>query len=280
MSKLAFVLLAVGTVLVGCRPSTRIEGTMVGDCTDGRDNDADGTIDCADPGCGAASACGVDGGPRDAGTDTGVDAPPGDDAGVDAAEPVDAELPDGESPDAAIDDAAIDDATDAPSGACVPYATALETELAAALGAAIERCTRDDCLACALAGGSGATCGAGGTLSSCILECIADDDTGACSAGGCADPTAQCDTSSGRCVVLSARAVNMALAAGDIDLACANCYVQVSECLVTESCALSCASPGCACDRCACDHGCPDAFTACSGLPAVPDCTEIPTTCT
>ena len=35
----------------------RIEGTMLGDCTDGADNDADGWFDCDDDGCTNAPDC-------------------------------------------------------------------------------------------------------------------------------------------------------------------------------------------------------------------------------
>jgi len=55
------VLLAVtgfAALLAGsaCSPSP-IEGQVVGDCTDGIDNDSDGAIDCADEGCGGSPLC-------------------------------------------------------------------------------------------------------------------------------------------------------------------------------------------------------------------------------
>jgi hypothetical protein len=44
-------------LVVGCRSPWVVEGTKLGDCTDGRDNDGDGMRDCADPGCMAGTAC-------------------------------------------------------------------------------------------------------------------------------------------------------------------------------------------------------------------------------
>jgi hypothetical protein len=41
---------------VGCG-SNRVEGSEAGDCSDGNDNDKDGTVDCDDSGCASAPEC-------------------------------------------------------------------------------------------------------------------------------------------------------------------------------------------------------------------------------
>src|SRR5688572_18471523 len=151
----------------------------------------------------------------DGGTDSGLDAPPGEDAGADdAGDPVDGgELSDGDVADATIDDAG-------PAGACVAFATALEAGLAADIGAAVAHCTRRDCFLCAFAGGAGTDCGAGGTLASCIQTCIADGDTGPCATDdSCSDPGSTCDVPTRRCSLDAAAEVNAAIARGDVDLA-------------------------------------------------------------
>ena len=48
--------LLAGLMLVSCE-SARYEGGQPGDCSDGADNDADGTYDCLDEGCMAAPDC-------------------------------------------------------------------------------------------------------------------------------------------------------------------------------------------------------------------------------
>lgn len=272
MSKLALVSI-VAIAVAGCRPPAAIEGTRVGDCTNGTDDDADGTIDCGDSGCASNAACLPDGGPIDGGSDSGVDAPPGDDAGADdAGEPIDAgETPDGEVPDATMDDAG-------PIGACVAFAPALEAGLGTHLGNAIAYCTRQRCLACAIAGGTGPDC-TGGTLSSCILACVRDGDAGPCGTDGSCDTGATCEPSTNRCSLDAAAEVRAAIARGELDDACTGCYAGISECVATESCTLSCLSPGCTCDVCQCDNGCPAAFAACSGLAPYLDCAAVASSC-
>ena len=43
------LLLLLGLALSGC--GTADEGLVSGDCSDGLDNDEDGSVDCADEGC-------------------------------------------------------------------------------------------------------------------------------------------------------------------------------------------------------------------------------------
>lgn len=57
-----FLLLA-SSLGLGCT-SDRYEGGEAGDCSDGADNDADGSYDCVDPGCAASPDC-VEGPPPD-----------------------------------------------------------------------------------------------------------------------------------------------------------------------------------------------------------------------
>src|SRR5687767_9672741 len=123
MSKLVLVSM-VAVVLAGCPAPSRLEGTRVGDCTNGTDDDADGMIDCGDPGCASNAACLPDGGPIDAGSDSGVDAPLGEDAPSDAGEPDDAGEPvdTGEVPDGEIADAGTPDAP--PVDTCAPFGAA------------------------------------------------------------------------------------------------------------------------------------------------------------
>ncbi len=57
MSLIRSLLAALGVlVLCSCQP-TRYEGQEPGDCTDGADNDADGTYDCLDEGCLTSPDC-------------------------------------------------------------------------------------------------------------------------------------------------------------------------------------------------------------------------------
>lgn len=240
--------------LVGCPGPSRIEGTEPGDCSDGADNDADGAFDCDDSSCRGAPACDaeVDAGGTDAG---GTDAGDANDGGPDAPAPL---------------------VTDA----CVPFASALDAGLGAALGQAVGGCTARSCASCALADGRGASCGPGATMTSCILECIEENDLGECeSDGSCSAADADCDVAAGRCRSRALAEVNRALLVGEIDLDCVTCHAEVSDCIVTESCLVSCAGAGCPCDRCQCDVGCPDRFATCSGLPPPLDCAGVPTTC-
>jgi len=68
---LLVAMLACGLAL-GCADDQ--EGVAVGSCSDGQDNDGDGSIDCEDPGCCGGIECGVcaddenDAGDDDSGT--------------------------------------------------------------------------------------------------------------------------------------------------------------------------------------------------------------------
>jgi hypothetical protein len=43
--------------LAGCGEDTPVEGQLPGSCTDGFDNDANGVVDCEDPGCASSPDC-------------------------------------------------------------------------------------------------------------------------------------------------------------------------------------------------------------------------------
>jgi hypothetical protein len=254
LGTLALVLLA------GCPGPSRIEGTEPGDCTDGADNDADGAFDCDDTGCTGAPACRAE---LDAGAA---------DAGAELDAPVVLDTP------PALDVPPMADAP-APTAACVAFASELAAGLSTSLGTAVNECGRGACISCALASGRGTACGTGGTLASCIVDCIETNDAGACEDGACSAAGTTCDTASGRCRSDAASAVRDAITAGTLDLACTGCFAAIADCIASEGCLTSCAAGGCACDRCQCDAGCDVAFTTCSGLPAYLDCEEVTTTC-
>ena len=44
-------------LFISCSSVERIEGSEVGDCTDGADNDMDGSFDCDDSSCKGSSDC-------------------------------------------------------------------------------------------------------------------------------------------------------------------------------------------------------------------------------
>jgi cysteine-rich repeat protein len=44
-------------LVMACDPDVRVEGTEVGDCSDGADNDGDGAYDCTDASCAGAPIC-------------------------------------------------------------------------------------------------------------------------------------------------------------------------------------------------------------------------------
>ncbi len=54
---LSFAAMVLGLGLPGC---AYVEGDEDGECSDGVDNDQDGTLDCGDPGCISAAACAGD----------------------------------------------------------------------------------------------------------------------------------------------------------------------------------------------------------------------------
>ena len=96
-------------LLLGCGSEDKdeavsVEGTAAGDCTDGADNDADGSFDCDDEGCGGSPDC------ADSGSDTNA-APSGAAIAIEPAAP-------GDDDDLAC--VLITEATD-PNGDAVTY---------------------------------------------------------------------------------------------------------------------------------------------------------------
>ncbi|HCP44901.1 MAG TPA: hypothetical protein DIU15_02580, partial [Deltaproteobacteria bacterium] len=73
------LLVVSGLMLVGglgCADDQ--EGVVVGSCSDGQDNDEDGSVDCDDPGCCGGIECGVCGGDDVASDDDDDDSGDGD----------------------------------------------------------------------------------------------------------------------------------------------------------------------------------------------------------
>ncbi len=59
--KFSMLFLLAALLVTGCPPADEeVEGDEVGECSDGVDNDQDGSADCADPGCAADLACAGD----------------------------------------------------------------------------------------------------------------------------------------------------------------------------------------------------------------------------
>lgn len=148
----------------GC--DQRSEGTQPGDCTDGADNDGDGSFDCSDPGCVGAPACseGADGGGLDAG---GMDASLVDDAGDTDAGDHDSSAEDAGTMDAS-DDSAV--SSDCPDGgdycACLPTGATCVVHRECQHGF---YCPSGTCVAC-----SGSQCQecSDDTVCGCGLSCI------------------------------------------------------------------------------------------------------------
>lgn len=86
LQRASWALLAGLAGTLGCGGG-KGEGTQPGECRDGIDNDDNGTIDCADPGCAGSPDCDPDdsGEPPDSGDsgDTGEPDPPGPDVPAD-----------------------------------------------------------------------------------------------------------------------------------------------------------------------------------------------------
>ena len=56
-----FMVLLALLLTTGCPSADQeVEGDEAGECSDGADNDQDGTADCADPSCAADLACAGD----------------------------------------------------------------------------------------------------------------------------------------------------------------------------------------------------------------------------
>ncbi len=209
----------------------------------------------------------IDTGATDAGLDSGgTDSGASDSGGTDAGE------------DSAIADAGADvGPVDGGTGLCIAYGATLGGGLGRTIGDAVAACGRGTCVSCALAGGTGASCGDGGTMTSCVLDCIEANEFGSCAAGTC-DAGETCDGTV--CRNDAATAVNAALLAGDVDLACTSCFAGISQCVVANDCALDCLAGGCACDTCQCDNDCPADYDTCSGLGPYLDCAMVASMCT
>lgn len=149
--------------------------------------------------------------------------------------------------------------------ACVAFAAGLGGGLLPTIGTAVTECGRGACITCGLGGGSGEACGEGGTMTSCILDCLQDTD---------APSTAKA-------------AVQAAIAADEVDLACLGCSAAITQCVVDNGCAIICATGDTCegdadddgCYECQCAADCPDDFGACSGLASIfdaPDCETDP----
>jgi hypothetical protein len=202
-----------------------------------------------------------------------IDAAPTDGGGEDAG------LEDASAgPDTSTGDAAAADAStpiDGGTGLCLDYEAAIAGGLGSTIADAVQACARGACLSCALAGGTGTMCGEGGTMRSCVLDCIATNDFGECSGGTC-DAGETCD---GVCRNDAVTAVNEAITGGDLDQGCAGCFAGITDCIVANSCAPRCLAPGCSCDECQCDNECPAEFVGCSGLAPYLDCAMVAAMC-
>lgn len=156
--------------------------------------------------------------------------------------------------------------------ACTAFIDDLEAGLAETIGDAVGACGRSECAGCALGGGQGAACGPGGTMTSCVNDCLEENDFGSCATLDCG--TGEICDDDDICRHEAVTAMQAALAAGDVDVACVGCYVGITACTVDEGCTNACLAAGAACDNCQCEEGCPAAFAACSGLPPFLECTE------